>query len=209
MNTTASPLANVLSRSPNFRLEQVTPLGGECRGRLIHCTFDAHTVDFPPLDEVVLLAANKYRLKRALFDFGWDVRDRFSSYPHPLHLFPAGDAHCWLKDGFVDVTLLALSATDLTALLDELGHRNANDGLYALSQRSFAHPMIYQAITPLMQRASLDCPQILVNSYCSVIANEIARQWNTRAPKDPAVRKLTSGQRVRLIDHFKEHLAQD
>lgn len=209
MNTVAPHLANVLSRSPNFHLDQVTPLGGKCRGRLIHCTFDAHTVDFPPLDEVVLLAANQYRLKRALFDFGWGFRDHFSSHPHPLHLFPAGNAYRWLKDGFADVTLLALSATDLAALLDELGHRNSNDGLWELSQRGFANPMIYHAITQFMQQASLDCPQILVDSYCTVIANELARQWNTRAPMGPAVRKLPSGQLARLIDHIKEHLAQD
>jgi AraC family transcriptional regulator len=209
MNTVAPHLANVLSRSPNFHLDQVTPLGGKCRGRLIHCTFEAHTVDIPPLDEVVLLAANQYRLKRALFDFGWGFRDHFSSHPHPLHLFPAGNAYRWLKDGFADVTLLALSATDLAALLDELGHRNSNDGLWELSQRGFANPMIYQAITQFMQQASLDCPQILVDSYCTVIANELARQWNTRAPTGPAVRKLPSGQLARLIDHIKEHLAHD
>lgn len=209
MNTVAPHLANVLSRSPNFHLDKVTPLGGKCRGRLIHCTFDAHTVDIPPLDEVVLLAANQYRLKRALFDFGWGFRDHFSSHPHPLHLFPAGNAYRWLKDGFADVTLLALSATDLAALLDELGHRNANDGLWELSQRGFANPMIYQAITQFMQQASLDCPQILVDSYCTVIANELARQWNTRVPTGPAVRKLPSGQLARLIDHIKEHLAQN
>lgn len=208
MNTATPHLANVLSRSPDFRLDQVTPLRGRCRGRLIHCTFDAHTVDIPPQDEVVLLAANQYRLRRALFDFGWGFRDHFSSHPHPLHVFPAGNGYRWLKDGCADVTLLALSADDLTALFDELGHRNPNDGLWQLSQRGFANPMIYSALTQLMQQASTGSPQILVDSYCTVIANELAQQWNTRTAA-PAARKLPSGQLARLIDHIKEHLAQD
>lgn len=209
MNTAAPHLANVLSRSPNFHLDQVTPLGGKCRGRLIHCTFEAHTVDIPPLDEVVLLAANHYRLKRALFDFGWGFRDHFSSHPHPLHVFPAGNAYRWHKDGFADVTLLALSAADLAALLDELGHRNPTDGLWELSQRGFANPMIYQAITQFLHEAAQGCPQLLVDSYCTVIANELARQWNTRGGGGPAVRKLPPALLARLIDHIKEHLAQD
>lgn len=209
MNTTASPLANVLSRSPSFHLDQVTPLAGRCRGTLIHCTFEAHTVEFPPLDDVVLLAANEYRLKRALFDFGWGFRDHFSSHPHPLHVFPAGNAYRWCKDGSADVTLLALSGADLAVLLDELGHPNARDGLWELSQRAFANPMIYEALTQFVQQASVSSSQILVDSYCTVIANALAQQWNTRGLPGPAVRKLPTVVLARLIDHLKEHLAQD
>lgn len=209
MNADVSPLASVLSRSPNFHLDRVTPLAGRCRGTLIHCTFDAHTVEIPSMDEAVLLAANAYQLKRALFDFGWGFRDHFSSHPHPLHVFPPGSAYRWCKDGSADVTLLALSAADLGELLDELGYRNLQDGLWKLSQRGFANPMIYQALTQLMQQASLPCPQLLVDSYCTVIASELAQQWNARLPPAPAVRKLPTAVLARLIDHIKEHLAQD
>lgn len=209
MTIVAPHLANVLSRSPDFHLDQITPLGGKCRGRLIHCTFEAHTVEFPSMDEVVLLAANQYRLKRALFDFGWGFRDHFSSHPHPLHVFPAGNGYRWHKDGFADVTLLALSAVDLAALFEELGHHNPREGLWELSQRGFANPMIYQAITQFLQETSQGCQQILVDSYCTVIANELARQWSTRSSTCPAVRKLPSVQLARLIDHIKGHLTQD
>ncbi|NCT98352.1 MAG: helix-turn-helix transcriptional regulator [Comamonadaceae bacterium] len=209
MGAPATPLASVLSRSPSYRLDQVTPLAGRCRGTLIHCTFEAHTVEIPPLDEVVLLAANEYRLKRALFDFGWGFRDHFSSHPHPLHVFPAGNAYRWCKDGYADVTLLALSAGDLNGLLDELGHRNPGDGLWQLSQRGFANPTIYQLVTQFMQHASSASPRLMVDSYCAVIANELGQQWGARGRAGPAVRKLPPAVLKRLIDHIKEHLTQD
>lgn len=127
----------------------------------------------------------------------------------PCTCSPADNAYRWHKDGFADVTLLALSAADLAALLDELGHRNPTDGLWELSQRGFANPMIYQAITQFLHEAAQGCPQLLVDSYCTVIANELARQWNTRGGAGPAVRKLPPALLARLIDHIKEHLAQD
>ncbi|HMN55860.1 MAG TPA: AraC family transcriptional regulator [Ottowia sp.] len=206
----APPLVSVLSRSPNYRLDQVTPLQGRCSGTLIHCTFDAHTVEIPPLDEVVLLAANEYRLKRALFDFGWGFRDHFSSHPHPLHIFPAGNAYRWCKDGYADVTLLALRASELDGLLDELGHRNAHDGLWELSQRGFANPTIYQLITQFVQHTSHSPgPRLMVDSYCAVIANELGQQWGARGRGGPAVRKLPQAVLKRLIEHIKERLTQD
>lgn len=210
VNAIVHPLARALSRSAAFHLQRVVPLQGRCPGALIHCTFDAHTVEIPALDEVVLLAANAYRLRRALFDFGWGFRDHFSSHPHPLHVFPAGQGYRWCKDGSADVTLLSLSASGLAGLLDELGHRHAQEGLWQLSQRGFASPLIYQLLGHWMgQAAQQDSPRLLEESYCTLIAQELGTLWGTRAAAGPAVRKLPVNMLKRLLAHLQEHLDQD
>jgi AraC family transcriptional regulator len=202
-------LLEVLSRAEQFQVRHVAPFQGTCAGSLIHCTFEAHTIEIPPLNEVVLLAANAYRLKRALFDFGWGYRNHFSSHPHPLHLFPAGNAYRWNKDGWADVTLLTLDAASVAGLLQELDIDRGADCLWELSQGGFASPLIYHAVGNFLREASQNCPRLLVDSFCTLIVSELARQRPSRQPRTGSSRKLPYATLARVIDHVQGHLAAD
>jgi AraC family transcriptional regulator len=201
-------LLQVLARAEQFQVRQVAPFQGTCAGSLIHCTFDAHTIEIPPLNEVVLLAANSYRLKRAMFDFGWGYRNHFSSHPHPLHLFPAGHAYRWNKDGWADVTLLTLESASVEGLLGELGIDRGADCLWELAQGGFANPLIYHAVGNFMREASQDSPRLLLDSFCTLIVSELARQRPSRQPRSTA-RKLPYATLARVISYVQEHLASD
>lgn len=202
-------LQQILARSEQFVLREVAPFRGTCAGSLIHCTFDAHAIDVPPLDEVVLLAANAYRLKRALFDFGWGFRNHFSSHPHPLHLFPAHAAFRWNKDGWADVTLLTLESRAVDGLLRELGVDAGSEHFWALSQSGFANPLIYHAVDAFLREATHDCPRLLVDSFCTLVVSELARQRPTRRVNAPTDSKLPRATFARLIEYIQTHLDGD
>lgn len=202
-------LLQVLSRSDRFQIRDHAHFEGACRGTLIHATFDAHTLDIPPLEEVVLLAANAYHLKHAMFDFGWGLRDHFSSHPHPLHVFPAGHPYRWEKDGWADVTLLTLDAGGVGAMLDELGVRSGPDCLWELSGGGFANPLVYHAMESFRREAAGGSPRLLVDSFCALIVNELAQQRPSRQPRSATLRKLPAGTLARVAGHVHDHLAQD
>lgn len=202
-------LLQVLSESDRFQIRDHSRFEGACRGTLIHATFDAHTLEIPSLDEVVLLAANAYHLRHALFDFGWGLRDHFSSHPHPLHVFPAGHAYRWEKDGWADVTLLTLDATGVGAMLEELGVRSGPDCLWELSGGGFANPLVYHAMDSFRREAAAGSPRLLVDSFCALIVNELAQQRPSRQPRAVTLRKLPVGTLARVAGHVHDHLAHD
>jgi AraC family transcriptional regulator len=209
MEHSGSSLLEVLSRTDSYQLAKVSRLAGKCRGTLINCSFEAHTLESPPLKEMVLLGANEYQLKSALFDFGWGYRNHFTSHPHPLHIFPPNVPFRWVKDGSANVTLLTLESDTLTRLFGELGVDNVQEGLWELSQRGFSGPLIYLALTNFLQQSSAQSPQLLVDSYCTVIASELALRWKTRLHQGPATRRLSAPVLARVVAHMKEHLADD
>jgi AraC family transcriptional regulator len=209
MENSASSLLDVLSRTPSYQLDKVIRLAGKSQGTLINCRFEAHTLESPPLKEMVLLAANEYQLKSALFDFGWGYRNHFTSHPHPLHVFPPNVPFRWVKDGSANVTLLTLEATTLSKLFGELGVANAQEGLWDLSQRGFSGPLIYLALTNFLQQCSAQSPQLLVDSYCTVITNELALRWKSRLHHGQAARRLSPQVLSRVVSCMKERLADD
>jgi AraC family transcriptional regulator len=115
----------------------------------------------------------------------------------------------WVKDGSANVTLLTLEADTLTRLFGELGVDNAQDGLWDLSQRGFSGPLIYLALTNFLQQSSAQSPQLLMDSYCTVITNELALRWKSRLYRGQATQRLSSPVLSKVVDCMKERLADD
>ncbi|MDB5940997.1 MAG: AraC family transcriptional regulator [Ramlibacter sp.] len=205
----STSLLQVLSRAAEFQVHEVAHFRGSCSGSLIRCTFDAHRIEIPPLDHLVLLAANAYRLKHALFDFGWGFRNHFSSHPHPLHLFPGGNGFRWNKDGWADVTLLTIDSASVNDVLGELGIDRGAEALWALSQAGFANPLVYHAIGSFFDAARQDCSRLLAGTYCTLVLAELARQRPSARPLSATVPKLPRAAMARVVEHVHEHLADD
>lgn len=206
MRTSTSPLAKALASSPQFHIQSTRHFAG---GSLIHCHFDAHEVRFPPLDEVVLLVANTYQLRHALYDFGWGYRDHFSSHPHPMHVFPAHNAFSWNKDGSADILLLTLPAQALLERFTELGYANPSEGLWQLSQKGFSAPLLYQLLTSFLHRTDADYPALLVDSYYTLVVEQLAQNWGRKKAAPASERRLSTAQLQKLIDFIKSHLTSD
>lgn len=208
---TLSSIRATLEQTSGIDVERASIVHGVCTGSVVTSTFHGYELECPALSELVILAVHDYNLSSALMDFGWGMREHFSSAIHPIHIFPPGANFSWVLNGNGRATTLAIDAANVRHIFDELSVIDSNQGLWTLSLRGFADAFVYEAISAFAAQIETGVStRLLADSFCTTILSQLARRWTMQSGSLRLTDAgLSSSDLARVVEYVNEHLADD
>jgi AraC family transcriptional regulator len=159
----------------------------------------------------MVMAVPHFHVTEALFNLGNGWRDHFCCEPQPLHVLPPDTPYAWRVNGKSLTVMLAFPMADVNAILKELDAPDPMASLWAVMDRGFVDPMVYEIIMRLWMRtrAGEPCSALLLQSYQVAILSALAGRGSARSTVSNVRTGLQSKKLSAVLDFIESRLGDD
>ncbi|MDN8616274.1 AraC family transcriptional regulator [Variovorax ginsengisoli] len=171
----------------------------------------AHEFLNPGTPDLMVMAVPQFRVTEALFNLGTGWRDHFCSEPQPLHVLPPDTPYAWRVNGKSLTVMFAFPMTDVYAILKELDAPDPMSSLWAVMDRGFIDPMVYEIIMRLWMRtkAQEPCSTLLLQSYQVAILSALTGRGGARSADSKVRTGLSTNKLNAVLDLIEARLGDD
>lgn len=171
----------------------------------------AHEFLNPGTPDLMVMAVPHFQVTEALFHLGNGWRNHFCAEPGPLHVLPPDTRYAWRVNGKSLTVMLAFPMADVNALLKELDAPDPMAGLWAVMDRGFVDPMVYEIVMRLWMRtkAGEPCSALLLQSYQVAILSALTGRGRTCPAVANARTGLSSLKLKAVLDFIESRLGED
>lgn len=148
---------------------------------LAHRNAPAHEFSNPGTPHLGVMVVPHYQLTQARFDLGTGWREHFCPEPQPVHVLPPNTAYRWAVNGPSTIVMLALPMSDVQSVCSELDASDPMDKLWAVMDRGFVDPLVYELIMRLWAFTKSDrvCPPLLLQSHMTCMLHALLTRGGT------------------------------